>query len=72
MYYLYVVIFMVYLLSFIHGCRNRWGRGMKCGSMERIYFPGLSAGIVWKNFEGWSYKVEGAFGGKKWKYFPVY
>jgi hypothetical protein len=20
---------------------------------------------------GWSYKVEGAFGGKMWKYFPV-
>jgi hypothetical protein len=21
---------------------------------------------------GWSYKVQGAFGGKKWKYFPVH
>jgi hypothetical protein len=21
---------------------------------------------------GWSYKVEGAFGRKKWKYFPVH
>jgi hypothetical protein len=34
---------MVHLLSFIHGCRNRWERGIKCGSMERIYFPGSSA-----------------------------
>jgi hypothetical protein len=33
---------MVHFLSFIHGCRNQWGRGIKCGSMGTIYFPGSS------------------------------
>jgi hypothetical protein len=42
---------MVHFLNFIYGCMNRWGRGIKCGSMKRIYFPGSSANIVWKNFE---------------------
>jgi hypothetical protein len=43
---------MVHFLSFIHGWRNWWGRGIKCVSMERIYFLGSSACIVWRNFEG--------------------
>jgi hypothetical protein len=44
---------------------------MKCGSMERIYFLGSSAILFERISSGWSYKVEGAFGGERWKYFLV-
>jgi hypothetical protein len=41
---------MVHLLSLIHGCRNRCERGIKCGSIERIYFTGCKYYV--KEFRG--------------------
>jgi hypothetical protein len=34
----------------------------------RTYSCSLSASIVQKHIEGWSYKVKGAFDGENWKY----
>jgi hypothetical protein len=34
-------------------------------------FPGFKQVLFQRILSGWSYKVEGAFDGERWKYFPV-
>jgi hypothetical protein len=63
---------MVYFLSFIHGCRNRWGDGSSVGAL-REFISQVQVQVLFKRIlRGWSYKVEGAFGGEKWEYFVVH
>jgi hypothetical protein len=76
MYYLYVVVVVILygifflVLSLVTGING--GEGSSVGAWRK-FISRVQVQVLFERISrGWIYKVEGAFDGEKWKYFPVH